>query len=149
LALLAWIAPARANIGDTLADLREHYGSAATLLGQAMFEVKLKDGQIVPVKDSNDPDLHFSVTVYFDDKKCSAMEIFTPNTSDPVKSNITPDQISTILAALGDGQQWASMRTASGKSVWLRSDKKVIAKFNPSKGTSPDDAAVLVVQVNQ
>ena len=91
-ALLAWPAMAQANIGDTLPQLRARYGSAKDMGGQMLFEVRLVNGQIVPARGSADTQDHFTVTVYFDGDH-SAMEIFTRNTSDPVKANLTQADI--------------------------------------------------------
>jgi hypothetical protein len=146
-ALLAWPAMAQANIGDTLPQLRERYGSAQDMGGQMLFEVRLVNGQIVPARGSADTQGHFSVTVYFDGDH-SAMEIFTRNTSDPVKANLTQADIDTILGAANDGQTWNPVQLASGRPTWLRSDNKLIARFSPNKSGKEDDASVLVIMLN-
>ena len=64
--LLAAFAPARANIGDTMTELRQRYGSAKKIGGQMLFEVRLKDGQILPARGATDVENHFTITVYFD-----------------------------------------------------------------------------------
>lgn len=147
IALLAWPAMVQANIGDTLSQLRERYGSAKAVGGQMLFEVRLVDGRIVPARGSADTQDHFSVAVYFDGEH-SGMEVFTRNTSDPVKANLTQAEIDTILAATNDGQAWHSVQLPSGKPTWVRSDKKLIARFSPNKSGKIDDASVLVIMLN-
>ena len=147
--LVAALTPARANIGDSLTQLRQHYGSAKTMGGQMLFEVRIKDGQILPARDVADKDMHFSITVYFDGAY-SAMEVFTRNTSDPVKANMTPQDISSILGALGGNIPWVPVPTPSGKQTWVWGDDKnkppkIRARFDPAKSTNPDDASVLVI----
>src|SRR6202012_5657493 len=104
LLLLAWPATAGANIGDTVSELRKRYGSAKDLGGQLLFEVKLVNGQLLPAhgtaKDQGQD--HISIAVYFDGDK-SAMEVFTRNTSDPTKSELTDDDVKAILASSVDG----------------------------------------------
>jgi hypothetical protein len=148
---LGWVAlgalvflPARANIGDTLEDLRHRYGSAKDMGGQMLFEVRLKDGQIIPARGATDTDTHFSVNVYFDGAR-SAMEVFTRNTSDPVKAEMTKEDIATILTATSEGLTWVPLVLPNGKTTWVRSDKKLIARFDPNKTGKVDDASVLVI----
>ena len=145
--LLAWPAPAQANVGDTLPQLRERYGSAKDMGGQMLFEVRLINGQIVPARGSADTQGHFSITVYFDGDH-SAMEVFTRNTSDPVKANLTQTDIDAILAATGEGQDWHPIQIPSGRTTWVRSDDKLIARFSPNKSGKVDDASVLVIMLN-
>ena len=146
-ALLAWPVLAQANIGETLPQLRARYGSAKDMGGQMLFEVRLINGQIVPARGSADTADHFSVNVYFDGDY-SAMEVFTRNTSDPLKADLTQADIDTILAATSDGQNWEKIEVANGKPTWARSDKKVIARFSPNKSGKADDASVLIIMVN-
>jgi hypothetical protein len=146
-ALLAWPALAQANIGDTLPQLRGRYGSAQDMGGQMLFEVRLVNGQIVPARGSADTQDHFSVTVYFDGDH-SAMEIFTRNTSNPVKANLTQADIDAILAATNDGQTWNPVQLPSGRTTWMRSDNKLLARFSPNKSGKADDASVLVIMLN-
>jgi len=145
--LLAWPALAQANIGDTLPELRGRYGSAKDMGGQMLFEVRLVNGQIVPARGSANAADHFTVTVYFDGV-LSAMEIFTRNTSDPVKSNLSQADIDAILAAANEGQTWNAVQVASGKPTWVRSDNKLIARFSPNQSGKIDDASVLVIMLN-
>jgi hypothetical protein len=145
--LLTLSSPARANIGDTLPELRTRYGSAKDMGGQMLFEVRLSDGQILPARGSADTPDHFSVAVYFDGVN-SAMEVFTRNTSDPIKANMTPADIAAILAATAEGQSWNEVQTSTGRQTWLRSDKKLIARFSPNKSGNADDASVLVIMLN-
>ena len=147
IALLAWPALAQANIGDTLAQLRDRYGSAQDMGGQMLYEVRLANGQIVPARGSAETQDHFSVTVYFDGDH-SAMEIFTRNTSDPLKASLAQKDIDTILAAASDGQEWHPIQVPSGRTTWARTDKKLIARFSPSKSGKADDASVLVIMLN-
>ena len=147
--LLAALMPARANIGDTMTELRQHYGSAKDMGGQMLFEVRLKDGQIIPARGATDTENHFSINVYFDGVH-SAMEVFTRNTSDPAKSEMTEQDISTILAAVGGNVPWVPLQTGSGKRTWVWGDKKgalpqLLARFDPNKTGKPDDASVLVI----
>jgi hypothetical protein len=136
--------PARANVGDTMVELRHRYGSAKDMGGQMLFEVRLKDGQIIPARDATDTVTHFSVNVYFDGAN-SAMEVFTRNTGDPAKAEMTKDDIATILAATSDGLTWVPLVLANGKTTWVRSDKKLVARFDPNKTGKVDDASVLVI----
>jgi hypothetical protein len=147
--LLAWPSAAQANIGDNVSQLRSHYGSINDMAGQLLFEVRLNDdGQLVPARGSSNTADHLTVTVYLDGDR-SAMEVFARNTSDPVKANLDPKDIDRILAATGEGQSWLAMQDSHGKATWLRSDKKVIAKFSPNQSGKMDDASVLVVMVNE
>jgi hypothetical protein len=146
-ALLAWPAMAQANIGDTLSQLRERYGSAQDLGGQMLFEVRIANGQIVPARGSIDTQNHFTVTVYFDGDH-SAMEVFTRNTSDPLKADLTQADIDTILAATNEGRTWRSVQLPTGRTTWMRSDNKLIARFSPNKSGKIDDASVLVIMLN-
>lgn len=145
--LLAWPAPAQANIGDDLGQLRARYGSAKDMGGQMLFEVRLVNGQIVPARDSADAESHFTVAVYFDGDH-SAMEVFTRNTSDPVKANMTQADIDAILAATNDGLTWNPVQVPTGRTTWLRSDNKLIARFSPNTSGKIDDACVLVIMLN-
>jgi hypothetical protein len=147
--LVAAPSPARANIGDTMTELRQRYGSAKDMGGQMLFEVRLKDGQITPARDAADKDTHFTVTVYFDGVK-SAMEVFTRNTSDPAKANMSDDDIKAILNAATGGSPWTPIPTSSGKQTWVWGDDsskppKLRARFDPAKSASPDDASVLII----
>jgi hypothetical protein len=146
-ALLAWPALAQANIGDTLQQLRGRYGSAQDLGGQMLFEVRLVNGQIVAARGSADTQDHFTITVYFDGDY-SAMEVFTRNTSDPVKANMTQADIDAILDATNDGQTWNAVQVSSGKPTWMRSDNKLIARFSPNTSEKSDGASVLVIMLN-
>jgi hypothetical protein len=145
--LMAAFAPARANIGDTMTELRQRYGSAKDMGGQMLFEVRVLNGQIVPARGSADTENHFTITVYFDGDH-SGMEVFTRNTSDPVKANMTQTDIDTILTATSDGQDWHAIQVASGKPTWVRTDKKIIARFSPNKSGKADDASVLILMLN-
>ncbi|HEV3272986.1 MAG TPA: hypothetical protein VGZ93_12460 [Candidatus Methylacidiphilales bacterium] len=147
LALLMWPALAQANIGDTVAQLRERYGSINDMSGQMVFEVRFLNGQIVPARGSTDVQNHFTVTVYMNGDH-SAMEVFTRNVSDPVKANLTQADIDTILAATDDGQTWNPVQVPSGRTTWLRSDNKLIARFSPNTSGKADDASVLVIMLN-
>jgi hypothetical protein len=144
LALFILPAMARANIGDDLTALRGRYGSAKDMGGEMLFEVRLTNGQIVPARGSVDTASHFSVAVYFDGVH-SAMEVFTRDTSDPAKANMTQKDIDTILAAESDGQQWYPIEVPTGRTTWSRADKKIIARFDPNRTGKPDDASVLVI----
>ena len=138
---------AEANIGDTLPQLRGRYGSAKDLGNQMLFEVRLVNGQIVPARGSSDTENHFTVAVYFDGDH-SAMELFTRNTSDPAKSDLTQEDIDAFLAATAEGQTWTSVGVSSGRPTWVRSDNKLIARFSPNKSGKADDASVLVFMLN-
>ena len=147
IALVASPTLALANIGDTLPDLRARYGSAKDMGGQMLFEVRLDNGHIVPARDSANASDHFTITVYFDGDH-SAMEVFTRNTSDPVKANLSQADIDAILAATNDGLTWHSIQVATGRTTWVRSDKKLIARFSPNNTGKEDDASVLVIMLN-
>jgi len=147
--LLAALAPTRANIGDTMTELRQRYGSAKDMGGQMLFEVRLKDGQILPARGAADTANNFTITVYFDGIH-SAMEVFTRNTSDPAKADMTPQDITAILNAIGNGLPWAPVRTPDGKQTWVWGDEKgrppkLLARFDPNKTGNADDASVLVI----
>ncbi len=146
-ALLAWPVMAQANIGDTLPELRARYGSAKDMGGQMLFEVRLVDGRIVPARGAANAQDHFTITVYFDGVH-SAMEVFTRNTSDPVKATLTQSDIDAILAEADEGQAWNPVQLPSGRPTWVRSDNKLIAKFSPNKSGKLDDASVLVIMLN-
>jgi hypothetical protein len=144
--------PARANIGETLDQLRARYGSAKDMGGQMLFEVRIKDGQIVPARGAPETENLFAVSVYFDGTR-SAMEVFTRNSSDPAKANMTEADIQAILDAMGNGIPWAPFQTANGRRTWLWGDRKdqpptLLARFSPAKGGGADNASVLVIMAN-
>jgi hypothetical protein len=145
--LAAWPAVAQANIGDDLTQLRARYGSVTYMGPQLLFEVRLYNNQILPAAGSANPEDHLSVAVYFDGDH-SAMEVFTRNTSDPEKSDLSSKDIDTILAAASEGQTWDSIESKTGKPTWLRSDKKLIARFSSNTSGDASGASVLVVMVN-
>jgi hypothetical protein len=146
LILLAWPALALANIGDTLPELRQRYGSAKDMGGQMLFEIRLVNGQFVPARGSADTENHFTVNVYFDGVH-SAMELFARNTSDPIKAELKQADIDAILAATSDGQTWDPVQVPTGRITWIRSDKKLIARFSPNKSGQVDDASVLAIML--
>jgi hypothetical protein len=134
-----------ANIGDTLTELRQRYGSAKDMGGQMLFEVRITDGQIVPARDSANPETHFAICVYFDGDH-SGMEAFTRNTTDPLKSDLTQADIDAILAQSGEGQEWFPIEVPTGRKTWARHDKKLIARFSPA-GTEAGSASVLTIML--
>lgn len=145
LIILAWPSLALANIGETLPELRQRYGSAKDMGGQMLFEVRFVNGQIVPARGTDTKD-HFTVNVYFDGVH-SAMEVFTRNTTDPLKADLQQADIDTILAATAEGQTWNSIQVPTGRATWVRSDKKLIARFSPNKSGKVDDASVLAIML--
>jgi hypothetical protein len=145
--LIAPSVVAHANVGDTLPELRARYGSAKDMGGEMLFEVRMVNGQFVPARGSADTENHFSVSVYFDGDQ-SAMEIFTRNTTDPLKAEMTQADIDAILTDAAEGQSWNSVQLASGRSAWVRSDNKLIARFSPNKTGRIEDASVLVIMLN-
>lgn len=147
LLLLACPALALANIGDTLPELRARYGSAKDMGGQMLFQVQIVDGKLVRLPPSADQREGYSVTVYFDGDH-SAMEVFTRNTSDPAKAEMSRDDIDKILAAESDGQSWNPVQVSTGKQTWLRLDNKLIARFSPNSSGGVDGASVLVIMEN-
>ncbi len=147
LVVLAWPAPAQANIGDTLPELRARYGSAKDMGSQLLFQVQIVKDQVVRLPPSADPRTGYSVTVYFDGDH-SAMEVFTPNTSDPAKSAISQHDIDLILASEGDGLTWSPVQTNSGKPTWVRLDNKLVARFSQDTSGKADGASVLVIMLN-
>jgi hypothetical protein len=147
LTLLLWRENATANIGDTLPELRARYGSAKDMGGQMLFEVRLVSGRMVPARGSADTENHYSINVYFDGDH-SAMEIFTRNTTNPLKAEMTQSDIDAILAAADDGQSWNPLSLPTGKPAWMRSDRKLIARFSPNASGNIDDASVLVIMLN-
>ena len=147
--LVAALMPVRGYVGDTLDDLRQHYGSAKDMGGQMLFEVRLKDGHLIPARDAADKTNVYSITVYFDGTR-SAMEVFTRNTSDPAKANMSTDDVNAILTATTAGSPWTSIPTPSGKPTWVWGDDKnsppkLRARFDPAKSMNPDDASVLII----
>ena len=146
-AALAGATLAHANVGDTMPELRGRYGSAKDMQGQMLFEVRIVNGQIVPARDTANAADHLTVSVYFDGAY-SAMEVFTRNTSDPVKANLSPSDVDAILAATNGGLEWHPIQVPTGHATWVRTDKKLIARFSPNKTGKVDDASVLVIMVN-
>ena len=147
--LVAALMPARANVGDTMTELRQRYGSAKDMGGQMLFEVRLKDGHLIPARDAVDKSSLYSITVYFDGEH-SAMEVFTRNTSDPSKANMSPDDVNAILNATTAGSPWTPQPVPSGKQTWVWGNDKnkppqLLARFDPAKSASPDDASVLII----
>jgi hypothetical protein len=140
-------AAAKANVGDTLKELRDRYGSAKDMGGQMIFEVRMEKGQFVPARNSANEADHLTITVYFDGAY-SAMEVFTRNTSDPAKADLTQTDIDAILAATSDGQEWHPIEVPTGHATWVRTDKKLIARFSPNTSGQADSASVLVIMLN-
>jgi len=129
--LLPWItaASARANIGEDINQLRARYGAFQPVGAQALFQ---HEG--------------YSICVYFDGEK-SAMEVYTPISTDAGGAPMDQDAIDKILAWESDGLKWNPMPVSSGKATWVRADAKIIARLNPSRG-GKDDATVLVFMLN-
>ena len=148
LALVLPVAPAWANIGEDIFQLRGRYGSAKDMGGQMLFQIQIVNDKIVRLPPSSDQHEGYSVTVYFDGTH-SAMEVFTRNTSDPVKADIPPQDIERLLASESDGLTWNKVTVSSGKPTWLRMDNKLIARFSPNTGGKADDASVLVIMANR
>jgi hypothetical protein len=128
-AVLLSPAVGRAHIGDNLAQLREVYGATAHRVGNAL--IFQRNG--------------YSICIYFDGD-LSAMEMFTRDGSDKNKTDITPEDVTALLKLEGQGQGWSPMVGHSGKPVWLRADKKLIARL--SAGDTQADT-VFVVMVNE
>jgi hypothetical protein len=61
---------------------------------------------------------------------------------------MTQADIDAILAATNDGLTWNPVQVPTGRTTWLRSDNKLIARFSPNKSGKIDDACVLVVMLN-
>jgi Ca2+-binding RTX toxin-like protein len=129
LALVLAAPAASGHIGDDLAQLRQAYGATGKQAGNTM------------IFQSNG----YSIAVYFDGDH-SAMEVFTRDGSVKNKTDITPDDIKSILALESDGQPWYEVESKSGKPTWLRADDKLIARLSP--GDSTEDK-VFMVMVNQ
>lgn len=126
LALAALLAiPARANIGEDIDQLRARYGSALTVGNQQLFQ---HDG--------------YSIAVYFDGPH-SAMEVFVRDGSKNGLVDITQPDIDAILAAEGEGQTWQLLQGRDGKSVWVRADHKLVARF--TTGDRPEDKYLTVM----
>jgi hypothetical protein len=128
-AVLLSPAVGRAHIGDNLAQLREFYGATAQRVGNAL--IFQRNG--------------YSICIYFD-RDLSAMEMFTRDGSEKKKTDITPEDVAALLKLEGQGQGWSQMVGPSGKPVWLRADRKLIARLSP--GDTPADT-VFVVMVNE
>jgi hypothetical protein len=147
-AIILWPAPVQANVGDTLPQLRSRYGSAQELGGQMLFEVRLVNGQFVPARDTaSTTQDRLTIAVYFDGPN-SAMEVFTRDTSDPAKAELSQADVDAILTATGGGQEWHAIQVPTGHATWVTTDKKLIARFSPNKTGKIDDASVLVIMVN-
>jgi hypothetical protein len=127
---LAWPVTAQANIGEDLTQLRARYGGAKEVGGQMLFE-----------------HAGLSITVYFDGDH-SAMEIFTRNSSDPDKSDLSKEDVDRILNAASEGKIWNQIQVRSGKPTWVRSDNKLIARLSQNSTGKADDASVLVIMLN-
>lgn len=125
-----WLVMAQANVGEDISQLRARYGGAKEVGGQMLFE---RAG--------------LSITVYFDGDH-SAMEIFTRNTSDPNKSDLSKEDIDHILDATSEGKTWNQVQVRSGKPTWVRSDNKLIARLSENTTGKADDASVLVIMLN-
>ena len=142
---------AHADIGDTMTELRARYGSAKDMSGQMLFEVRLKDGQLVPARDAPNPQEHFTITVYFDGDR-SAMEVITRNTTDPVKANLSQDDIQQLLSATSNGMTWVPFQAHDGKPTWLRRQsrdnaQRLLARFEASAGDKSEDGPVLLIML--
>jgi len=120
----------RANIGDDASQLATRYGKYKVIAGQLVFE---KSG--------------YSITVYFDGTH-SAMEVFTRNTSDPAKSDLDKKDIDYILEGESDGNTWNPVKVPNGRSTWMRSDNKLIARYSPNSTGKAEGASVLVIMLN-
>jgi hypothetical protein len=110
--LLAGSALVHANIGDDIGQVRGRYGAAKDMNGQLLFQ---HDG--------------YSICVYFDGSHV-AMEVFVRDGSVKEKTDITQDDVDTILASEGPGFKWNEVETPTGKKMWLRSDNKMIARLS-------------------
>jgi hypothetical protein len=120
---------AHGHIGDNLAQLRQAYGATGKEAGNTM--IFQRNG--------------YSICVYFDGIH-SAMEIFTRDGSDKTKTDITDNDIKSILTMESDGQTWNPVTSHSGHPTWLRSDDKLIARLSPGETTADK---VFVVMVNE
>ena len=76
------------------------------------------------------------------------MEVFTRDTSDPAKAELSQADIDAILALSGGGQDWHPIEVSSGRPTWVTTDKKLLARFSPNKTGKIDDASVLVIMLN-
>ncbi|MCE0484704.1 MAG: hypothetical protein LV479_10765 [Methylacidiphilales bacterium] len=124
-ALLLYVVPARANVGENVEQLKHRYGSAEDVGGQMLFQ---HDG--------------YSICVYFDGPH-SAMEVFLRDGSIPSKVDITQDDIDAILASQGEGIPWTSIQSHSGKPTWVRADGKLVARF--TSGDKLEDKYLMVM----
>jgi hypothetical protein len=127
---LGWPVMARANVGEDATQLYARYGKGKVIAGQLVFE---RAG--------------LSITVYFDGDH-SGMEIFTRNTSDPDKADLSQEEIDHILNEAGEGKTWNKVQVRSGKPTWMRSDNKLIARLSQNSTGKADDASVLVIMLN-
>ncbi len=119
---------ARGHIGDNLAQLRQAYGATGKEAGNTM--IFQQNG--------------YSICVYFDGDR-SAMEVFTRDGSDKKKTDITDDDIKSILEMEGEGQGWSQVTSHSGKPTFLRGDSKLIARLSTGETTMDK---VFVVMLN-
>ena len=127
--VICLLAPAlgRAHIGDNMEQLQQVYGATAHRVGNAM--IFQRNG--------------YSICVYFDGDH-SAMEVFTRDGSEKNVTDITAGRVAALLTLEGEGQGWSQMVGQSGKPIWLRADKKLIARLS---GEAPEDK-VFVVMLN-
>ncbi len=146
-AFLACPLLAQANIGEDIGQLRARYGSAKALGNQMLFQVHFADDKLGRLPPSADPHDGYSISVYFDGAH-SGMEIFTRNTTEVAKMEITQQDIDRILAAESDGLVWTAVQVHSGKPTWLRSDNKLIARFSSNAEGKAGDASALVFMLN-
>jgi len=137
----------RANIGEDIGQLRARYGSAKALGDQMIFQIHIVENQIQRLPPSSDPRQGYSVAVYFDGDH-SAMEIFTRNTTEAGKTEISQQDIDLVLASESDGKGWTPVQVRSGKQTWVRSDGKLIARFSPNVSGKSDGASALVIMLN-
>jgi len=123
----------RANIRYDIGQLRGHFGGAKDMGGQMLFQ---HDG--------------YSICVYFDGSH-AAMEVFVRDGSKKDKkgtalTDITQDDVDQILAKEGVGLTWNQVQTAGGKTTWLRSDNKLIARLSVD---SKSNDKTLMIMVNE
>jgi len=126
-------AAAYSNVGDDINALRQAYGATGKKAMNAM--IFQKNG--------------YSICVYFDGGR-SAMEIFTRDGSVKNKTDITEEDVKSILAQESNGQTWNPVTSKSGHQTWLRSDNRLIARLSEADDAeSGAPAKALVIMSNE
>ena len=123
---LAGVNNLHACIGNDLSELRSSYGPAAQVVNAWLF---CKDG--------------LAIAVYLDGDK-SAMEVFSRDPQLKDQGPLNSKDVDKILALEGANQSWTEAESAKGLPIWLRNDRKILARVSYADGKR-----VIVVMVNR